>query len=404
MPDRELNRALTPGERIVVQRGATDRKYRTVQTVTLDGDDSFSLDVPGTVVEPPPPPTGNVPPESTLRYVATLNLPLPGIRQAITDPTFGTKITRITEAGKRHGYSRRQPWSPDEKYLLIEKGGAQLLDGQTYQPIKALSGVPGGPQWVDNRTLIGVSGNSLTLLDVETGTTAPRHTFDGYSSVSMGGEGRPDDSGRYFALYGATGSGYGLIAYDRAENGWDHVSLPTKPNWVGMSRTGKYVLVGNNTRGTARGQGTELYDRATLSFIRNITENYSHSDPGLENGKDVLAMCGQEYPRLYLLDSGTERKLSPFPTAFGNSHVSCWVDGYATYSTYKPDSSGRPGSDQVFSLKMDGSGKGLAWGMIRDTGDTYESEPQAVISPSGTRVLFASTWGTGSVYAFVASA
>jgi hypothetical protein len=368
--------------------------------ITRDDGTVITVTLTGPVVEPPPPPTGTFPPVTTLKYAATPSRSLPAKLSPITDPTFGTKITRITDAGKRHGYSRRQPWSPDEKYLLIEKGGAQLLDGQTYAPIKSLSGVPGGPQWLDNVTLVGVSGSSLRTLNVETGATGTLYTFP--TTVTMGGEGRPSDDCRYFAVAG----GGKLAVYDRTTDSLRDTSIPASPNWVGMSRTGKYVLVGNNTRGTARGQGTELYDRATLSFIRNITENYSHSDPGLDvDGKDVLAMCGQEYPRLYLLDAGGERKLSPFPTAFGNSHVSCWGrPGYATYSTYKPDSSGRPGSDQVFSLKMDGSGTGHAWGIIGDTGDTYESEPQAVVSPSGTRVLFASTWGTGSVYAFVASA
>ena len=262
--------------------------------------------------------------------------------------------------------------------------------------------MPGGPQWISNTELIGVSGNKLVKLNVETGATATEFTFDGYSSVSMGGEGRHSDDGRYFALDG----GSDLIVYDRTNRTFKRTAATANANWVGMSRSGRYALVGNNTRGTARGQGTELFNASTMAFIRNITENYSHSDPGLDtDGSDVLAMCGQEVPRLYLLDAGGERRLTPSPTAFGNSHVACFgPPGWATYSTYKPDSSQRPGSDQVASIKMDGTGKARVWGLIHNgfTGE-YDHEPQAVPSPSGTRVLFASNWGTSSVYDFVAS-
>jgi hypothetical protein len=379
--------------------------------VTFGDNDTLSVTVEN-IEEPPPdpdpeppPPTGTLPPERTLTYVATPNVPIPDKGVAYKDPTFGTTIRRISDAGQRHGYSRRQPWSPDEKYLLLEKGGARLLNGTTYAQIKTLSGVPSGPQWLNNTTLIGVNGNRLATLNVENNEVAIEYTFTGYTAVTMGGEGRPSDDCRYFAMYGSRSGGYDLIVYDRSTRNYNYSSLPGKPNWVGMSRTGKYALVGysvNNS--TSRGYGTELFTY-TAQFIRQITTAYSHSDPGLDvDGKDVLAMCGQSKPYLYLLESGGSRRFSTVDTAYGNSHVSAWGPaGWATYSTYK-QYEGRPGSDQVASIKMDGSGKAMVWGhMHHVTYPNYDMEPQAVISPSGTRVLFASEWGTGSVYAFVAS-
>jgi hypothetical protein len=385
--------------------------------VTFGETDTITYNVvdptPDTEPEPEPTPTPTpvqLPPERTLSYVETPSAPLPAKGAAYKDPTFGTTIRRISDTGQRHGYSRRQPWSPDEKYLLLEKGGARLLDGATYQQIKTLSDVPAGPQWLNNNTLVGVNGNRLVTLNVETGDTGTIYTFGNYSAVTMGGEGRPSDDCRYFAMYGVRSGGYDLIVYDRSVNTYKFSALNAKPNWVGMSRTGKYAIVGYSTNNsTARGVGTELFS-TTAQFIRQITQAYSHSDPGLDiDGRDVLAMCGQSKPPLFILDGGS-RQLSSVDTAYGNSHVSAWgTAGWATYSTYK-EYAGRPGSDQAASIKMDGSGKARVWGHMHHKLDPnltrseqYEREPQAVISPTGTRVLFASEWGTSGVYTFVAS-
>ena len=60
----------------------------------------------------------------------------PGYLQSITDPTFGTKVTRITgDVGvaipningevwrnvARHGYSTRQPWNADESVIYLDR-------------------------------------------------------------------------------------------------------------------------------------------------------------------------------------------------------------------------------------------------------------------------------------------
>jgi hypothetical protein len=422
MAERDLTRDLAPGQRIVVQRGISTRKYTTVDSVTLDADDGFTLRVPGVGAEPEPQPAGPVfPPITTLRTTTppAWNGGVPDKGVPWTDPTFGTKHVRISDPNERHGYSRRQPWSPAdgaqpaERYMVLEHG-RDLLDGMNYAPIRTLSGIPSGPQWLDGHTLIGVSGNRLVTLNVETNVAATEFTFSGYAEVSMGGEGAPSDDRRWYALWGRrTAGGHDLIVYDRSTRTWAATPIGSaEPNWAGMTRQGKFAMVGYSVRGTGRYQGTELFSRTPL-FLRRITENYSHSDPGIDvDGQEVLAMCGQEYPRLYLLERGGERRLTPMATAFGSSHVSCQgPPGFATYSAYRRDGAldSRAGTDQVFSAKFDGSGTGYAWGHMQawDSawgGEPYDIEPHAVMSPTGTRVAYKSTMHSGEVFTFVASA
>jgi hypothetical protein len=81
-------------------------------------------------------------------------LPRPAYLAPVTDPVFGTRVTRITGdpgtpvgpglglwgTDARHVYSKQQPWNSDGTLLSIEnrKGGATrsplILDGETYRP------------------------------------------------------------------------------------------------------------------------------------------------------------------------------------------------------------------------------------------------------------------------------
>lgn len=74
----------------------------------------------------------------------------PAYLQTVTDPTFGTKITRIVGdpgdplpnvpgefwAAKqlRHGYSKREAWNCDQSMIFLDRHSPNLwLDGNTYE-------------------------------------------------------------------------------------------------------------------------------------------------------------------------------------------------------------------------------------------------------------------------------
>lgn len=72
----------------------------------------------------------------------------PGYLQTITDPSFGTTIRRITDAGAgnviKPMYSTIQAWNADESYLVLydqSNGVHILLDGHTYTYIRNLDDV-----------------------------------------------------------------------------------------------------------------------------------------------------------------------------------------------------------------------------------------------------------------------
>ena len=79
------------------------------------------------------------------RVVSRLSKPQP--LRSYTDPSFGTEITRITDApsgtARRTLYNTIQPWNADESLLLLyhtgdANAGHHLYDGQTYRYIRQL--------------------------------------------------------------------------------------------------------------------------------------------------------------------------------------------------------------------------------------------------------------------------
>ena len=71
----------------------------------------------------------------------------PDALETYTDPSFGTRVTRVTAApnGTAHRtlYNTVQPWNADESLLILyhtgdENAGHHLYDGQTYEYIRAM--------------------------------------------------------------------------------------------------------------------------------------------------------------------------------------------------------------------------------------------------------------------------
>lgn len=72
----------------------------------------------------------------------------PAARTPLTDPVFGTRIVRISEASPREGedaivkplYSTIQAWNADESLLVLwhRQQGHELYDGRTYQFLRRL--------------------------------------------------------------------------------------------------------------------------------------------------------------------------------------------------------------------------------------------------------------------------
>ena len=57
---------------------------------------------------------------------------------------------------------------------------------------------------------------------------------------------------------------------------------------------------------------------------------------------------------------------------------------------------------EIFAIKLDGSKTVERFAHMRTSGATYDAQAKGVFSPDGSKVMFNSDWGSGTVYAYVA--
>lgn len=351
---------------------------------------------------PSPTPTGGLPPIRQLSYVATPNTPRPGYLSPITDPTWGTQVTRITNtAGLRHAYARIQPWNADGSKLLMgyAPSTARLLDGNTYADIRGVW-LPDYCLWsnVDPSKAYGVYGNKLVSLNPATSTGAADWTTirDFGAAVSIGNyEGGLSDDDSRMAL-SAGGTLY--IVDPRDGSTVASCPLPSGLDNFQVSRDGQYVVYVFSNVDTRK---------ASVAAPATMTQLYPHANHG-DNWLDVVYsvpyFVGNNCPavKAFALTTAQGAQVEPAGTAFEYGHTS-GRGPEIVLSNYDPATmAGRPGCDQMVSIATDGSGVRV-WAHAHTSGATYASQPHAVPSRDGRRVLFASDWG-GAVYAYVANA
>ncbi|MFA6127296.1 MAG: T9SS type A sorting domain-containing protein [Bacteroidales bacterium] len=370
-------------------------------------------------------------------YQGDLAQPLPGI--LFTDPNFHTPVVRLTDARTSgiHGlfpdYSKRQAWNSNETLMLLRSGwsDAYLYNGQNYQFIKALEGVAGDDVFWHPSNPELVLFNPDTVLfsyNVITDEVRTVHTFNSYAWANTRGEGNISNDGRYYAVVGRTYDNVtgevsfrDLIVYDIQEDRVaSTMALPAVLadfDWVSISPLGNYVIVDYADKETGRYHGIEVYDR-NFNFIWQKGLGAGHSDLGLDaSGEEVLIMdiydddSNLNYINKYSLANGTTTQLLSVAQPF-DLHISCRAmnrPGWVYISTF--DSEYRltdglegwlPFEDEVFALKMDGSGGVERYAHHRSreyspaTPDretaVYFAEPHATVDHSGRRVLFGSNW------------
>src|SRR5262245_33955578 len=216
-------------------------------------------------------------------------VPRPGYLQTITDPTFKTKITRITgEPGTvisptlgvwgmdaRQVYSKQQPWNSTGTLLTLENkgGGASkspvILDGETYQPKYAPCDAfdnydyrwHPSPAYPNVQIAVSRSGTELMWYDVANCQKLRTWTLPFAANYGLGsGEGNVSTDGRYAVISNDTKmvvvdmdpSG-GLQPYPNKRIGpvytWSPCSLNVAqpefcPNGnISISPSGKYIDV-----------------------------------------------------------------------------------------------------------------------------------------------------------------
>ena len=204
----------------------------------------------------------------------TSPLAKPGYLQSVTDPDFGTTITRITgDPGTPipvvggtwstlvyGNYPKDPAWNTDQSLLLLKHTGnpAQaawlFLNGQDYRVLFARR----GPSGVDARwhpttpdVMLSVSADgSVATWNVRTNLTTFKFRPSGYSGASLGNyEGNPSRDGRYLVVQTTRNADGHLVAFavdvDAGTKSPDidvTAANITNLDWVSLSPSGSYVV------------------------------------------------------------------------------------------------------------------------------------------------------------------
>jgi len=365
-------------------------------------------------------------------YYPVPNLNKPGYLQTVTDPTFNTKITRITgDVGNavpnvdgenwrniaRHGYSSRQPWNADESVIYLGKhksssggwGASLFLDGETYQVIKKANNIPSANEqrWhpTNPDLMMLLRDDGIYTWSYSTGTTTKLFSLTGYSNTSTGNTGNYSNNGGKAGIYARRNSDGKTVAFaiDIANN-IKHADIDMTGvdiDYVSISPLGNYVLV--NAVFDGRNDSTKIFDLNGNQVGPHWAEygRPSHYDMAVgADGIEYVVGNSKSSPdegRIIKrrLTDGAVTVLSQAGFGSHGSARSLKRVGWVITSMSNSRNWG-PYYDELVAVKMDGSIRVERIASIRSSFETYDNETQACPSPSGGRIIYASDWGSGT--------
>lgn len=348
-------------------------------------------------------------------YYPEPNTSKPAYLTTVTEPTFGTKLTRVTgNPGSaiptvggtwgnthRHDYFKVQPWNTNQSLLKI---GSLFLDGSTYQVLfqRALAGET---RWHASNPdlMIQTMGNTLKSVNVRTGATTTLNAFTLYSTVQMGpSEGNLSNDGRWLALY-ANRASDGVkvtVVYDTinnvvvAEKALGDYYAPDD-GFVTVSALGNFVYAHFNDN------DIRVYDR-DLNQLRVVTD-LTHYDHGVDAaGREILVGTSPSNGWLVKVDLATGTRTNLTTKGYGhfNSMRSILLPGwvYRDHWGRHLATNYRPWVDEMDSFNVDAPGTMRRFAHLHANNDGlgWQAQPDSVPSPDGRRVLFASRWDSNN--------
>jgi hypothetical protein len=378
------------------------------------------------------------------RQPPLITLSRPAYLQPMALPGMGTSVMRISDAGTfgigqryyRHYYSKTQPWNSDSTRLMlsIDPHRVYFLDGKTFAYLWTATNVPDYTKWSnsDPDLMYGTlyQAGAVVKYTPSTGAVQILKTFSGFTSLYLGmNSGNLSNDDRYIPLVGEYATGFTVIIYDAINNvevgRKDFPGVPVA-NWVSMSQSGQYVVVGINDSAT----GVSYYDvyDTQMNYLRRLNAYAGgHADLGYDSTGNEVLVYGQYVGgkgvllmSIRLADNTVQQQLPGISAPAGiymasNYHISCRNinrPGYCYVSNfafgYALDAYM---FHEVFGLKLDGSGS-----VERFSQDFAAPLPLADIpyfrmsmvvpNRDGSLVLFSSDWGdpssTAIIYDYVA--
>jgi hypothetical protein len=346
--------------------------------------------------------------------------------------------------GLIHEYARFPVLNTDSSQVVLQVlGGA---DAGFYEVHDLASGAllskitpQGDPElsWhpTDPTRLFYRYANEIRVFHTNTGQAETLMAFPQYYSIGTNEEGRPSDDWRYYAFLGHPDSSSTttdivvvVLKTKQVIATWSNAGAP---DWVSMSPSGKYVIAQ-----WTDGQGTRLYDRDTLTYIRTLFSDSAHSDFAFDAaGNEVLVYHATETDQINELGCPNPPNGSPIASArlldgqkkilLGDCSSENWTQvitgafvgwnwftphfsgiasrqhpGWILVSTYTGSKTAQnPFAREVFWLKLDGSGQVRRvahhhsdQGVDANGNKDYWAEPHATCSWDGMLILFASVW------------
>jgi hypothetical protein len=337
---------------------------------------------------------------------------------AATDPEFGTRVVRVTDVESETGgevikpvYSTVQAWNADETLLMLYEVGAghRLYDGRSYEFIRALNISPPDLEQVywhprDPDLLYYADGDELIEYDVPDDTMTSVHTFGDCGRVSAG------DDPMYISWDGPS---FGFLCENTGEAFVYRLDTDTESARVDAPDLGPQL----GPSGDTVYLGGDIYD-GDMNFLRtlDLDNPYDHASLGrYAGGNDTLNIVvfdpgpnGSGIGTLVVFDLITgedtviigEETGYPYPPS--GTHISAVAHrapGWVSVSVVGYDYDGQDILDNELLLADTNTGEVCRIAHHRSHGrdgpQGYWAEPHAVVSPTGTRVLFASDWGGG---------
>ncbi len=360
----------------------------------------------------------------------------PSVGERVTDPAFGTTLTRLTDASESGGfathiYSQLQAFSADNAYLLlIEMDVYTILRMDDLSRVEGLDTSPWNtPRWhpAQPRVIVHFDSNEDTTLrlqftDVDSLTTETIFTFPANYERIRSNQSFDELSadGRWLAGMGSTADGDNLIfALNLEERAlgaqlslndlYSGACQPdpewgmVEPDWIGVSPLGDYLVIQWAGDGVERCHGLELFDIQTGAFVGRAYDGHQHGDLGvLPDGLTQFFMTYELYHPSGMLSTGL-RLLPGTETAsepqylqamdWNGEHISCrGPDGVCLLTmTARPDDGWSALEGELILQFTDGTIRRLAHHRSSSCG--YWVQPRASQSRDGRYVVFASDWG-----------
>ena len=360
------------------------------------------------------------PVESSFDAIQTDNsIYRPNFFHSYVDSVFQTKVTRFTDKiiyedfGAQTGYQeyhpvieypKRQSWNSDGSLIRIQH---TLIDGNTYEIIKDITGNMYERKWSHSNPdiLYGISNGAtdfwFSRQDVSQPNTPITQLYPFprslYEVVFIGPfEGNISNDDKYVAITAKkiSDSKLHVFIYDIQQNivtaEEDFDILWSDLDWVSITPNGRYVLINwtadpSNPDVDSRRQ-VHQYDINLNPLRVPLATKGNHGDIGL-NAFNEEVYVQFEFGNdkgiwLYNLEDGLSLRL--LPDKYNGGHVSCKNinrPGWCYLSTKKD------GFQEVFALKLDGSGIVNRFAQTHSSGETFGAPNR-----NGDRVLFKSDW------------